>query len=236
MILVRAIPGRVGRTANWLSRYCPQMLASRCGPPLHWSLDEAGQPEDHMISISMPADFPVSLGSLATVGGTMRRGLAMLDGTDGAARLIFARHGAHCRTAALDEWLAIVRVDPPLERGVQMLWMLDARTTSWPGGTARGRGSRAVVPRHRRSGPAGQSHPARRTAGRRTRGCRPGAGHHTLAARSKPVVLAIDTRLRGWPSPPPGEGGPRSAPWPRLAITASGVPRPLDFTASRRWL
>lgn len=93
-----------------------------------------------MISISMPADFPVSLGSLATVGGTMRRGLAMLDGTDGAARLIFARHGAHCRTAALDEWLAIVRVNPPLERGVQMLWMLDARTTSWPGGPPEGAG------------------------------------------------------------------------------------------------
>ena len=101
-----------------------------------------------MISISMPADFSVALGRLATVGGGTRRGLAMLDGTDGAARLIFTCHGVRCRTAAFDEWLAIVRVNSSLERGVQMLWMLDARATSWPGGPPEG-GSHAVVPHHR---------------------------------------------------------------------------------------
>jgi hypothetical protein len=189
-----------------------------------------------MISISMPADFPVTLGSLATVGGSMRRGLAMLDGTDGAARLVFTSHGARCRTAALDEWLAIVRVDPPLERGVQMLWMLDARTTSWPGGPPEG-GDRMLW--FRTSGEAVQRDSLTLPGVLRA------AGHVDAAqvrvtrrwqrGQSR-LCLAIDTRLRGLPSPPPGEGGPRSVPWPRLAITASGVPRPLDFTALRRWL
>lgn len=84
--------------------------------------------------ISMPAGFPAAQGALNAPGGSTRTGLAMLDGTDGAARLVFTGRGTRRRTAALDEWLAIIRVQPPLGRGVQLLWVLDARSTRWSGG------------------------------------------------------------------------------------------------------
>jgi hypothetical protein len=48
----------------------------------------------------------------AAENGGARSGLAMLDGTDSAARLVFTSSGRRRRTAVLDRWLAVVRICP----------------------------------------------------------------------------------------------------------------------------
>jgi hypothetical protein len=177
-----------------------------------------------------------------------RSGLAMLDGTDSAARLRFTSSGRRRRTAVLDRWLAVVRVCPAAGRAARMVWVLDARTTRWSGGSPPGDLHRGMTgldaeaapmlwfraddgAEQRRGftaagvfGAAGIVDAARvRVTGRRI-------GKHVR------LRMTIDTRMWGL-SASPGEGDViTAAAGPALSIRASGVLRPLEFAAVRRWL
>ena len=48
--------------------------------------------------------------------------------------------------------------------------------------------------------------------------------------------MAVNTRMWGLSARPGREGDAAAPPGQRLTITASGVPRPLDTEAMRRWL
>jgi hypothetical protein len=113
------------------------------------------------------AGFHDVIGTLDTAAqSSVRTGLAMLDGTSGAARLVFSSSGKRHRTAVL------------------------RRCASPDGGCASRSGSGWLSIRG-----CGDCPPARRRA-----------------TGSMPLLS------------------------PRLAITASGGLRPLDFAALRRWL
>lgn len=197
--------------------------------------------------ISMPEGFAAALGTLATAGGSTRTGLAMLDGTDGAARLVFGR-GARRRTAALGEWLAIIRVQPSLERGPRMLWVLDTRTIRWPGtaplagpGRAMTGLGAAVDPMlwFRAAGGAARRRGLTLSGVFRAGGIVDAARVRVTAPSMRDQVrlrLAVDPQMWGLPSPAWGGGrlGPGAA--ARLTITATGDLRPLEFAALRRWL
>ena len=197
--------------------------------------------------INMPEGFAAALGTLATAGGSARTGLAMLDGSDGAARLVFSGRGARRRTAALGEWLAIIHVLPSLERGPRMLWLLDTRSIQWPGGTPWAGPHQTMARLGAAADPmlwfrAGGGVARRR--GLTLSGVFRAAGMVDAAqvrVTGPPVRdqvqlrLAIDPQM--WELPSPARGGrlgPGAA--ARLTITATGVLRPLEFAALRRWL
>ena len=78
----------------------------------------------------MPARFDALIDTLDSPGnGNTWTRLRMLDGSDGAARLVFKSSGKRRRIALLPRRLAIVRVQPPLERAARVVWVPDGRTT-----------------------------------------------------------------------------------------------------------
>ena len=196
------------------------------------------------------ARFHDVMGTLCTAEdnrGT-RTGLAMLDETDGAARLVFRSGGRRRRTAVLHRWLAIVRLRPPAGRAARMVWVLDARTTRWSGGSPPGDLHRGMTGLDAEAAPmlwfrsAGGEEERRGftsagvfgaagvvdAAQVRVTGRRPG--------RQVQLRMTIDTRMWGL-SASLGDGDAIAAtPAPRLSITASGVLRPLELEAVRHWL
>ena len=66
-------------------------------------------------------------------GGDPQRGPQMLDGRDGAARLVFESDTSWRHAARLDRWLAVVWAEPP-PGASRVIWLLDAGTVRWSGG------------------------------------------------------------------------------------------------------
>jgi hypothetical protein len=58
----------------------------------------------------------------------------MLDGTDGAARLVFQSISGRRHAASLDRWIAVIRLQRSAVRAARVVWLLDARTVRWSGG------------------------------------------------------------------------------------------------------
>jgi hypothetical protein len=176
-----------------------------------------------------------------------RTGLAMLDETDGAARLVFRSGNMRRRTAVLHRWLAIVRVRPPAGHAARMVWVLDARTTRWSGGSPPGDLHRGMTGLDAEAAPmlwfrSGGGEGERR--GFTSAGVFGAVGIVDAAqvrvtgrrlGRQVRLRMTIDTRM--WDlSASPGEGEIAAAAGPGLSITASGVLRPLELEAVRHWL
>lgn len=173
--------------------------------------------------------------------------LRMLERGDGPARLVFKSSGKRRRATRLSRWLAIVCLQPPLERAASVAWVPDGRITCWAAGMPPGELHRevtgldpgatgAVVARSQQRGWAAPFCGAGRVPSSRNRARRAAACHEKQAA---PAGLAAHDcehadvgpvrrarARRGCPRPP----------GPRRTITASGAPRPLDTEAMRRWL
>jgi hypothetical protein len=197
----------------------------------------------------MSAGFHEVIGTLGTAGeDSTRTGLAMLDGTDGAARLVFKSSGKRRCTAMAHRWLAIVRVHPAAGRAARMVWVLDARTTRWSRGSPPGDLHRGLTGLDAEAAPVlwfQAADGAQERRGFTAAGVFGAAGivdaaqvRITRRRLGKHVRLGmtIDTQMWGLSvSPREGDGIPLTA-GPRLTVTASGVLRPLEFAALRRWL
>ena len=83
---------------------------------------------------STVAGLPGTVGPPDRAGNT--RGPAsiqMLDGTNGAARLVF-ESGGRRHAARLNRWIAIIRLERSAVRAARIVWLLDVRTVRWSGG------------------------------------------------------------------------------------------------------
>jgi hypothetical protein len=163
----------------------------------------------------------------------------MLDGSDGAARLVSTSGGKRRRIALLPRWLAVVRVQPPLGRAARVVWVLDGRTTRWRAGLPPGELHRGVTGLDSEATPMLWFH-ARggedEQYGFTAAGVFQAAGivdaaqlHVTRRRLGKQVRLhmTVDTQMWGLSAIPARSGDTAAAHGPRLTITACGVPRPL---------
>jgi hypothetical protein len=79
--------------------------------------------------------LPAILGAPDRAGNANRwASLQMLDGTDGAARLVFESGSGRRRAARLGRWIAIIRLERSAVRAARIVWLLDVRTVRWSGG------------------------------------------------------------------------------------------------------
>jgi hypothetical protein len=198
----------------------------------------------------MPARLDALIDVLDSSGdASTRTALRMLDGSDGPARLVFKSSGKRRRVARLSCWLAIVRLQPPLGSAARVVWVLDGRTARWSAGMPPGEMHRGITGLdseatpvlwfHARSSEGG---PRRCTAAGVLQAAGIVEGAHLRMARSRMrqqarLRMTVETQMWGLSSAGPGRNGDTAATsGPRLTITASGVPRPLDSEAVRRWL
>ncbi len=120
------------------------------------------EPEDLMSS---------AVTGLSAIVGTPGRAAApqMLDGTDGAARLVFKSSDGRSHTAKLLRWIAIIRLERSAARAARFVWLLDARTARWSGGLPPGelyRGTTGLNSRAKRHATPVAGSRAARAAGR----------------------------------------------------------------------
>lgn len=181
-------------------------------------------------------------------GGDPRTGLRMLDGSDGAARLVFQSGSKRRRTAVLDRWLAIIRVQPPPGSATRVIWVLDGRTTRWSGGLPPGDLHRGVTGLDSETTPILWFRAGRGKDGPRgftaagvfgAAGIVDAAQVHVARGRLRKQVrlrTALNTEM--WDLSASSARSERSAAasGPRLTISASGVVRPLELDVIRGWL
>ena len=196
----------------------------------------------------MLAGFHAVIDTLDSAGaGDTRAGLRMLDGSDGAARLVFRSGGHRHRIALLQRWLAIVRVQPPW-RATRVLWVLDGRTTRWSHRMPPGELHRGVTGLDSETAPVlwfhaggGEDGPGGFSAAGvfGAAGIVDAAQLRVARRRMRNQVrlcMTVDTQMWGLSARSAGSEDSATAPGPRLTITASGVLRPLELEAVRRWL
>lgn len=139
----------------------------------------------------MSAGFYAMLG--ATASGRTPSGLRMLDGGDGAVRLVFNSAGPGRHTATVGRWLAVIRVGSGTRQGTQVLLLLDGSTAAWSGGRVPPDLRRGVTGLDSEANPVLWFHarvttPAASAAGARTRaghrrGALPASRRYLTAAR-----------------------------------------------------
>jgi hypothetical protein len=180
--------------------------------------------------------------------GNTQTDLGMLDGSDGAARLVFRSSGKRRRIALLSRWLAIVRGQPPLGRAATAVLVLDGRTTRWSAGMPPGELHRGVTGLDSETTPVlwfhalgdEDAHSGFTAAGVFQAAGIVDAAQLRVARRrlGKQVRLrmTIDTQMWGLSARPAESEDTADLHGPRLTITASGIPRPLEPEAIRRWL
>ena len=173
--------------------------------------------------------------------------LRMLERGDGPARLVFKSSGKRRRATRLSRWLAIVCLQPPLGRAASVAWVPDGRITCWAAGMPPGELHRgvtgldseatgAVVARSQQRGWAAPFCGAGRVPGSRIVD---GALLRVTKSRLRQrawLRMTVNTRMWGRSARPGREGDAPAPPGPRRTIAASGVLRPLDTEAVRRWL
>ena len=179
-------------------------------------------------------------------GGDRQSRLQMLDGSDGPARLVFTCGLSWRHVARLDRWLAIVRPQPTAGTGFRMIWLLDASTVRWSGGMAPGELYRGVTGLASEVAPilwfrAGSGDDRRR--GFTASGVFGAAGIVDAAQvrvatrrirRQARLRMSIDTGMWGLSTGLAARND--TAPAGYLAITASGVLRPLELQVIGQWL
>jgi hypothetical protein len=194
---------------------------------------------------SMPARFAAMMDAPGCApAGRRRASPRMLDGSDGAAKLVFESSSGLRYVARLDRWLVIFRVQPPGQGASGLIWLLDARTVHWsaarppaelPGGRTGLHAEEAPVLWFR--APEGADHRRHTASGVfGAAGIVDAAQVRVRASRIRRQVqlqLSIDTTLWGLsPAPEPPAGTARTG---RLTITASGALRPLEPPAITPW-
>jgi hypothetical protein len=184
-----------------------------------------------------------------TSGRTRNAGgpLQMLDGTDGAARLVF-ESGSGRHAARLDRWVALIRLQPSAARAARVVWLLDARTVRWSGGLPPGDLYRGVTGLNSEETPilwfragdgdggqraftasgvfgaAGITDAARvRVAGRRMR-------------RQVRLQISVNPQMWGLSACLGASADTCAGPSPELTITAAGALRTVESEAIRTWM
>jgi len=95
---------------------------------------------------SAVSGLPAILGASGRAGNAGRwAALQMLDGTNGAARLVFDSGDGRRYKAKLSRWIFISRPQRSAARAVRFVWLLDARTVRWSGGLPPGDLHRGVT-------------------------------------------------------------------------------------------
>lgn len=197
---------------------------------------------------STVAGLPGTVGPPGRAGNTRgSASLQMLDGTNGAARLVFESGSGRRHAARLDRWIAIIRLQRSAARAARVIWLLDARTVRWSGGQPPGDLYRGVTGLNaeetpilwfragdgdygRRAftasgvfGAAGIMDAARvRVAGRRMR-------------RQVRLRMAVNPQMWGLSACLAASADVGAEPGPELTIIAAGTPRPLESEAIRTW-
>jgi hypothetical protein len=198
---------------------------------------------------STVAGLPGIIGPPDRAGNT--RGpasLQMLDGTNGAARLVLESDGRR-HAARLNRWIAIIRLERSAVRAARIIWLLDVRTVRWSGGLPPGVLYRGVTGLNAEETPilwfraddggrdgrrgftasgvlgaAGIIDAARvRVAARRLR-------------RQIRLRMVVNPQLWGLAACLAGSADVSAEPGPQLTITAAGTMRPLESEAIRTWM
>jgi hypothetical protein len=175
--------------------------------------------------------------------------LQMLDGTDGPARLVFESGSGRRRTARLDRWIAIIRLQRSAAGAARVVWLLDARTVRWSGGLPPGDLYRGVTGLNAeetpilwfRAGDDGDD-------GRRAltalgvfgaAGITDAARVRVAARRMRKQVrlrMVVNPQMWGLSACLTAPADTCAEPGPELTITAAGTLRPLESEASRTWM
>jgi len=174
----------------------------------------------------------------------------MLDGTDGAARLVFESISGRRHAASLDRWIAIIRLQRSAVRAARVVWLLDARTVRWSGGQPPGDLYRDATGLNTEETPILWF---RAADGDDDGGCRAftasgvfGAAGIMDAARVRVTPrrmrrqvrlrMAVDSQMWGLSAGPAACAGTWAGPGPVLRIVAAGTPRMLESEAIKSWM
>ena len=174
--------------------------------------------------------------------------LQMLDGTDGAARLVYESGDGRRHAAKLDRWIAIIRLQRSAARAARVVWLLDARTVRWSGGLPPGDLHRGVTGLNSEETPilwfrADGGHDGRR--GFTAPGVLGAAGIMDAARvrvatrrmrRQVRLRMAVNPQMWGLSACLAGSADVGAEPGPQLTITAAGTLRPLESEATRTWM
>lgn len=194
---------------------------------------------------SLSSDLRTLLDSSVEQRNAAPGALRMIDGGAGLVKLRFESSSGRHGSARLDRWLAIIRLQPAAGCA---LWMLDARTARWSGGSPPGELHRGMTGLNSEETPilwfrAGSGPAAHFYSG--TPGVF-GAAGIVDGARVRVSVgwwrrlirlrMTIDTDIWGLSGRPAMPDRRIWDPVPQLTITASGIPRPLRLMTVSRWL
>jgi hypothetical protein len=173
--------------------------------------------------------------------------LRMLDAGNGVARLRFISGYRRREMGAIYSWLAVIRIQSVPAPDTSVLWLLDARSADWA------RCTPPAILYRGRTGLAGETAPLiwfHASDGQELAhgGTAPGifgaAGIADAAIIvvtrlrvSRQIRLDLDLDPRMWDLAAAPEGGWADADaGPRLTISATGFPRPLELSTIRCWL
>jgi hypothetical protein len=174
----------------------------------------------------------------------------MLDGTDGAARLVFQSISGRRHAASLDRWIAVIRLQRSAVRASRVLWLFDARTVRWSGGRPPGDLYRGATGLNTEETPIlwfraadGDDDGGRRAF--TASGVFGAAGIMDAARvrvtprrmrRQVRLRMAVDPQMWGLFAGPAAYADTWAGPGPVLKITAAGTARPLESEAIRPWM
>jgi hypothetical protein len=163
----------------------------------------------------------------------------MLDGTDGAARLVFESISGRRHAASLDRWIAIIRLQRSAVRAARVVWLLDARTVRWSGGQPPGDLYRGATGLNKEETPILWF----RAADGDDDGCRAftasgvfGAAGIMDAARVRVTPRRMRRQVRLRMAVDSQMWGLSAGPGPVLRIVAAGTPRMLESEAIKSWM
>ena len=191
--------------------------------------------------------LPAILGASGRAGNAGRwAALQMLDGTNGAARLLFDSGDGRRYKAKLGRWIFISRPQRAAARAVRFVWLLDARTVRWSGGLPPGDLHRGVTGLNSEEAPILWFRGSGGDNGQHAfiaSGVFGAAGIIDSAQVSVTArLIRRHCRLRMMINPQMWglSGCPGTAPYtwlhPVLTITAAGTPRPLESDAISPWM
>ena len=191
--------------------------------------------------------LPAIVGAPGRAGNAERwAALQMLDGTSGAARLVFDSGDGRRHTAKLGRWIAISRLQRSAAHATRFVWLLDARTVCWAGGLPPGDLHRGATGLNSEEAPILWF-----------RDCDDGGGQRAFTATgvfgSAGIIdsarVRVSTRRRRgyvrlkmtinpqmWGLSGCLGTAPLIWPYPALTITAAATPRPLESEAINPWL
>jgi hypothetical protein len=197
---------------------------------------------------STSTGLPATVGTLGrAANGRGWAPLQMLDGTDGAARLVFESGSGRRHAARLDRWIAIIRLERSAARPARVVWLLDARTVRWSGGLPPGDLYRGATGLNSEETPilwfrAGDSDDGRRVFTASgvfgAAGIMDAARVRVVARRMRRQVrlrMAVNPQMWGLSACLAASADTCAGPGPELTITAAGALRPLESAAIRTW-